>query len=158
MLFFQLSFVHIGTNLQLLNLRTQSWVVQKHSVPFLPVILQHQADQCHQLLPDRKRKGKGKVCIVLRGCSFTAGFAFPGGRTAELHQPNTPPMLPSPQGAQISSHSCPLGTLLFHPVQGECSDWFLTEPREELFEHKQGIFLPSTVYKLSHLQHIEQQS
>lgn len=131
--------------------------MQKHPIPFLPVILQHQADQRHQLLPDRKRKGKGWVCIVLRGCNSTAGFSFPGGRTTELHQPSIPPVPPSPQVAQISCHNCPPLTLLFHPVQSECSDWFLTEPRGELFEHKKGIFLPKTVHRFSHLQHIEQQ-
>lgn len=65
---------------------------------------------------------------MFRGCSFTAGFA--------AEQPSTSPVSPSPQVAQIPSHDCPPGTLLFHPVQRECSDWFLTEPQERHFPSK----------------------
>lgn len=80
--------------------------MQKHSVPFLPVTLQHQAGQCHQLLPKRMRKGW--VCIAWRGCDSTAGFAFPGGRAAPAKHLCYAPSPPSSPNHLLRLHiRCP---------------------------------------------------
>lgn len=67
--------------------------MQKHSVPFPLVTLQHQAGQHHQLLPERKEKGRDRFV----SCGGDVAPLLVLHSQEELHQPNVPAEPPSPQ-------------------------------------------------------------